>query len=46
MSRVRLSSGLSHVAVALLVISLVVGGLAYAAVNSSAIGGHRHEHYP
>ena len=38
MSRVRLGSGLSHAAVALLVIPLVVGGLAYAAVNSSALG--------
>ncbi len=38
MSKARLSSGLSHAAIALLVIPLVIGGMAYATVNSSALG--------
>lgn len=38
MSKARLNSGLSHAAIALLVIPLVIGGMAYATVNPSALG--------
>ncbi len=38
MSRTKLSSGVSNVAIALLVIPLVLGGIAYTAMNPLALG--------
>ena len=37
MSKTKLSTGLSHLAIALLIIPLVIGGAAYVAVSTSAI---------
>jgi|GEM_PF-2160733 len=38
MSRTKLSSGLSHAAIALLIVPLIIGGMAYVAVNPLAMG--------
>ena len=38
MSKAKLNSGLSHLAIALLVAPLVIGGIAYAAINPLAMG--------